>query len=330
MEENAKVSGFHSIDVIRYDGFTERMLSDLEVIITNFYNLPKVQAMIQFYDDLSNHLFNSPGAHDIDITPWSPELIQQLYRTYRSSGFVGTKQDMLSSIAKFIEIGSMEDYIAGFSDKKAVNVLGWQYLFKKHSADKHAHKSIFEIIQPNAVLNREPGFYFSHLFGDQFQIFQTDGGYTITSWNQNSGTLYFDFLYDFTENSDTEAVTETLFTLAFVGFNLVVTYSYDAVNKAKLHFSIHKTTLVTPEIQDLYILKLPFDTKGYDRVVWSYDKNTIQIRDLLSSVSIPNPIKSSPFSLNLGIPLDNKGTALREISYYRIQSTEDEQLFFLN
>ena len=49
-QENNKVSNFSEISTYKYDRFNEMVLSQLEQIIINFTNLPRVQALIQFYD----------------------------------------------------------------------------------------------------------------------------------------------------------------------------------------------------------------------------------------------------------------------------------------
>lgn len=323
MEENAKVTGFHSIDSIRFEGFTEQLLSEFERVIASFYQQPTMQAMATFHDDLRAHIYCTSRCHSIDLSPFAPELIKQLFRAYRDAGFKGTVTDMFLSIVKLIEIGSHDDVLAGISQHHALNILGWQYLFNAHRCDKQAHSRIFDLIQPHDALNREPVFHFDACLPEYYDVYK-EHGYTIPGWNRLSGTLFFDFLYDNTSADESKVVE--LFSINFLTYKLWFDVNYSKSVKGHLQIRREQNNTFTL----LTEIELPFEGHGYDRFLLSFVHDELLIRDLLKTVRIKNFFVGSPLSLHLEAPLGHTGTAMREISYYRTATSPDEQLFFLN
>ena len=119
-QENNKVSNFSEISTYKYDRFNEMVLSQLEQIIINFTNLPRVQALIQFYDTVDKHIFHEPKAHGFSINPYKSELINQLYQVYLNFGYTGDVKQMLFSFIKNIEIATHEDINYGWDKTKAL------------------------------------------------------------------------------------------------------------------------------------------------------------------------------------------------------------------
>ena len=334
MEENAQVSGFYSIETVRYQGFNEQLLSELERIVYAFYQKPKVQALMNFYDDLHNHIFNSPSAHNLDIAQFAPELIQQLYKTFRERGFHGSVYDMLMAIAKFIDIGSLNDIKLGTSRVKAVNAIGWKYIFQKHATNKKAHPPRFEVFQPDASFNVYPSWGFNHLFKEQFDIF-TEEGYTLPAWNLREGTQTFEFSYSLLQ----EWETFHLFSLS--NPNGDVTCSLQKMNTKTSLGNILVEWKNADKYTTLFSIPLPIEPIGVNRVVLAYNNSILIYRDIhtinqfVFTSDIPNPLTSknlSPIALMLGAPLQQKAApiAMRDIAYYHTKATEQEQVFFLN
>ena len=324
METNASITGWTSVDTIRFIGFSERVMSDLEIIIQNFYKLPKVQAMMQFGEDLRVHLYQSPNDHDLDISPWHDRLIKQLYRTYRLSGYTGSIKDMLFSIDKVIDIAKHVDITAGYTKTKAVDLGGWRWLFDKHSTERLSHYDRFDDLQPSEVLNLYPGFSFSHFIKENFDPYKTTG-YPIDSWNDSAGTLLVDLHYDLS-NVGTIIQQFNILSLEFATTSFLIRLIAKAGSFKCRGYVVDKTSGAETA---LFTTTLPVDPIGYTPLLLVYADKKITIRDLLSNITIGNPFSEAPYKLKLFQPLGETGTCIREVTYYREAATTAQQLFFL-
>lgn len=61
---DSKVTGFGMITTARYEGFTERILSEFERILDKLSDSDKVHTVTDFYTKLYKHL-QDPAGHDI-------------------------------------------------------------------------------------------------------------------------------------------------------------------------------------------------------------------------------------------------------------------------
>lgn len=329
-QEQSTVSGFHSYDAVKYHGFTSKNMSDLERIIATFTHLPKTQAVLAFYDQIRDHLGEKDG-HHLDISQLSDELVRQLFYTYRQMGYTGSREDMIHAMVKTIEVGSVDDVLAGMSTKKAVNVPGWLAKFKEHSTDPEAHASFFDSLLPNDALNVDPDFYISYFFGEQNFLLEEEG-YTITDWNKKHGTLYMALAYNFTDV--TSVVEQTFLTLKFLNRTIDFVVSYEpSIHKANVF--LYETNKITKKI--LGAITLPFEDKGYDRLVLIHEQDKCFLRSMLvTTPTFDNPFgNDTPIALELAAPIQLNANAkdkitIREVAHYPIAASISEQLFFLN
>lgn len=331
MSENTAVSGFHTLDTTQYLGFTEKFISTFEEILTNFTQLPKTQAILSFYDTLTQHI-RDPQAHDLDLSAISGELVKQLYRAYRDNGFTGSITDMLLGIIKTIEIATIEESKLGVDVTKAINVPDWQAIYQQHQTNRRAHRHIYETLQPYAAFNHAPSFYLSYYFQQQNELYEEDG-YTITRWNPNEGTIYTHFGLSYHDSNE----------IMHNGMGIMDLWSLSAIDRittCRIYFDVASTvayvyletqwrnsgrTHITP------YLALPFSTDIEEKLVVIYRHDQITLRNSLASITTTNQLgTTAPYLLTLSQPLLARGTGIREISHYDVAADQNEQLFFLN
>ena len=316
--ENNKVSNFSEISSHKYDKFNEMVLSQLEQIIINFTNLPRVQALIQFYDTVNNHIFHEPKAHGFSINPYKSELINQLYQVYLNFGYTGDAKQMLFSFIKNIEIATHEDINYGWDKTKALPLSGWNTLFKKHDDNPKAHQELYDLFNQYGVKFLEPYFYFNYCGLDNDVLFnQTD--FTIDKWNQNRGTLYCEF------NLNKSNITDNVLTL----FRLK---ALDKEIKFEVQVIDEKLYLAFNSGSNIYLLKSPIETKGLDRFIITYDENMCEFRNLIDHKVIEdfNFNHFNPFVMHGDLNISHNDTAIRELAYYPVVTRSNDQLFFLN
>jgi hypothetical protein len=70
MTDNSKITGFDTLSTLRFEGFTERNMSELEQILLNLDKSESIQNIKDFYINLYNHIHSTRG-HDIDLSGYS-------------------------------------------------------------------------------------------------------------------------------------------------------------------------------------------------------------------------------------------------------------------
>lgn len=334
--QDSSISHFHSISTVEYSGFTSQNMSDFERIIMAYTKMPKTQAMMTFYDRLQRHIADAK-AHNLDIDDLQDSLITQLYYIYRNLGFTGTREDMIVAMIKTIEVGTIDQCLAGVNPIAGVTVPGWLTMCSKHENDPKAHDSFFNSLLPNDALNEDPDFYLSSFFGEQNYLIENDG-YTITSWNPNKGTFYLSLSYDF-RAEPLGTTNGKVITLDFLNFTLDFTIknnSNDPLKRA-LILKIDKIDKTTQTVKYIGKVDLAFADEGYDRILLIYDHGTCRLRSMTDTADLNyDPLDGQvPIALYLNSPLKarsdkNDIVALKEVAHYSIAASITEQLFFLN
>ena len=316
--EYSRVTSFSEISPYKYDGFNENILSQLVQIVVNFTNLPRVQALIQFYDTVNNHIFHEPKAHNFSITPYKSELLNQLYQVYLNFGYTGDIKQMLFSFIKNIEIASHEDINFGWNKTKALNLQGWNTLFQKHDSNPKAHQELYDLFNQYGVKTLEPYFYFNCCGLDNNNLFNQND-FTIDQWNQNRGTLYCEISINKSDLSDNEL---TLFTINSLKQNI----------NFKIQIIDEKLYLVFNTGSNSYLLKSPINTYGIDRFILTYDEKGCEFRNIVDHVEIKDFkfIDFEPYAIHGDLNISKNKTAIRELAYYPVVTKSNDQLFFLN
>lgn len=155
MTDNSKITGFDTLSTLRFEGFTERNMSELEQILLNLDKSESVQNIKDFYINLYNHIRDTKG-HDIDLSEYSDTFLYQLYEVYRRYGNKDSISEMLLQVEKNVTIATNKDIDAGFNDTKAVTAKQFKSIFQKHLDNPRAHRTIYDKLVPKATFTGIP------------------------------------------------------------------------------------------------------------------------------------------------------------------------------
>lgn len=314
-----KVTGFQSITPNRHVGWNDKLISEFERIIRNFYKLPFVQALTKFHDDLYRHIHFSPDGHQIDISPWIDELLGNLYVIYRDWGYPGTRKDMLKAIYKELPIGTPTDIKEAYRSDLAITAQGWQEYFDKHKQSLTVHQNLHLELQPCDPPDTQPSLYFSN----QFPQYVPNDPIPFETWKDTEGAIVYDFHYDLLQGQEQSG---RIFSLTSDSFELYASYFYDGIKTLHL-----KHTLYTKE--DEIILReveVPWGSKAHVDVALTYRYNEIIVRDLFGTDKYNATLGVDPVTLTLNQPVNQFGTGLKEWMYYPSYMSGRQLLFFVN
>lgn len=155
MTDNSKITGFDTLSTLRFEGFTERNMSELEQILLNLDKSESVQNIKDFYINLYNHIRDTRG-HEIDLAEYSDTFLYQLYEVYRRYGNKDSISEMLLQVEKNVTIATNKDIDAGFNDTKAVTAKQFKSIFQKHLDNPRAHRTIYDKLVPKATFTGIP------------------------------------------------------------------------------------------------------------------------------------------------------------------------------
>lgn len=99
------ISGFNDYSSYRFEGFTDRNMTDILSILNTISKDDRYQKMSTLLDTLRQHLLATDNAHDFDLTDMSAEVISTLYKLYRKHGYKGSVKDMLNAVNKEVKLG---------------------------------------------------------------------------------------------------------------------------------------------------------------------------------------------------------------------------------
>ncbi len=324
MEENATMSGFTGYDTVKFTGFNDRVLTNLESIINAFIQLPKVQAATQFYDALKQHISLCKEPHQLTMDVYKAKLIMLLYKYYRNVGYTGTVSDMLRSIVKNIEIASDEEVAEGYDYQKAVNTVSWRKLFAAHLDNVAAHQQLVDTYAPNPAINLEPAFYFSYSFGSLNNIYREEN-YTPTQWNRRAGTLFLGYHYDFEGEELEDESYMDLIRLTFLGFYVKLYVKYDHLESKR--YLVLETNYSGE--WETFSLELIDNLSGTEQILLIYQNHQLVMKSADNEITINDPFHHTvPTDLSFYSPITED--SLRELAYYPVAIDATEQKFFLN
>ncbi len=329
MEENAKISGFHTIATRKPINFNEINTSELERILNSFILSPEFITIKKFFENLDYHLTDTAPFH-INMQNYKNDLVEQLFQIYIQAGYSGEYKDMLNSIVKDIDVASNEIARIGVSTTQAMTAQQFKNFFKKHVESIGSHYHLFQPFRIKANWNLMPLIHFTSDYKEDYNPYIEDG-YTVTEWNPTSGTIIIDFKYI------TDLPKEILvfhFEDPVIRDNILTTESgvitfrtvpYEQVMYIadKVHNKSANTTAIP----------MTFDTRyGSDRLIISYDLNQTFIRTLTNNViSEFNLFHHNITSLEFKQELGGEGqSSINEFAYYNVAADETEAVFLLN
>lgn len=291
MTDNSKITGFDTLSTLRFEGFTERNMSELEQILLNLDKSESVQNIKDFYINLYNHIRDTKG-HDIDLLEYSDTFLYQLYEVYRRYGNKDSISEMLLQVEKNVTIATNKDIDAGFNDTKAVTAKQFKSIFQKHLDNPRAHRTIYDKLVPKATFTGIPTLSYINLT-NALNVDVSDLLCTIY------GTIVVKYIDNGTDYSVLSLQGNTNINISLENHALFINVGN---NKQKLN-----------RYMDL--------TK--DTLVVSYKNNVLT---LATTKEITEIVLDTELSINT----INTGIQTHRLVYYPQQATVDEIRFLLN
>ena len=291
MTDNSKITGFDTLSTLRFEGFTERNMSELEQILLNLDKSESVQNIKDFYINLYNHIRDTKG-HDIDLSEYSATFLYQLYEVYRRYGNKDSISEMLLQVEKNVTIATNKDIDAGFNDTKAVTAKQFKSIFQKHLDNPRAHRTIYDKLVPKATFTGIPTLSYINLT-NALNIDVSD------LWCTIYGTIVVKYIDKGTDYSVLSLQGNTNINISLENHALFINVGN---NKQKLN-----------RYMDL--------TK--DTLVVSYKNNVLT---LATTKEITEIVLDTELSINT----INTGIQTHRLVYYPQQATVDEIRFLLN
>lgn len=291
MTDNSKITGFDTLSTLRFEGFTERNMSELEQILLNLDKSESVQNIKDFYINLYNHIRDTKG-HDIDLSEYSDTFLYQLYEVYRRYGNKDSISEMLLQVEKNITIATNKDIDAGFNDTKAVTAKQFKSIFQKHLDNPRAHRTIYNKLVPKATFTGIPTLSYINLT-NALNIDVSD------LWCTIYGTIVVKYIDNGTDYSVLSLQGNTNINISLENHALFINVGN---NKQKLN-----------RYTDL--------TK--DTLVVSYKNNVLT---LATTKEITEIVLDTELSINT----INTSIQTHRLVYYPQQATVDEIRFLLN
>jgi hypothetical protein len=316
MTDNSKLTGFDTLSTLRFEGFIERNIYEIEQILLNLAKSDKVQNIKNLYINLHNHIHSTNG-HNLDMSEYERNFISQLYEVYRRYGNNGSMEDMLLQVEKHVNISANRDIDAGFNSTKAVTAPQLKKVFNEHIKNPQAHRAIYNALVPRATFTGTPILSVINSINEDHEI-------DISSvWCNCSGTIVVK--YTDTEHPSITGVTDDtipetvrLYNILYMsGSGYVALYTTnDPDNKYRLYLNIDSTTLEIPRYTEL----------GKDTIVISYN-------DRLMRIATTKEITDIPLRAPLNINTIDTGVDRVQVSrfvYYNQSADSDEIRFLLN
>lgn len=314
-----KVSEFHTIEALNSAGISESSIAELNHIVHNLLQDPRTLKALSFTDELDKHLRNT-NAHDIKLNQSAPDLIIELYNSYRDAGYTGTIQDMCIAIEKDVTVASHSTMVNAWSDTEAVNTKEWRWRFNQHFNNTDAHKELLDIFRPQYCLNISPILSLDYRYISTERVNLTS--YPIDYWNEPDGTINIEICFNYKEDIDKDIIRlvadTTEFTVHLHIANEVVTITCGFTGSDPMG-TIRYTT--EDRLPEAFI----------ERISITYNRNRYAIRDLFKTFNIIRPAGDFiPHTLKTELPLRKDHNSLRTLSIYREGISISEQNFFLN
>lgn len=308
MTDNSKITGFDTLSTFRFEGFTERNMSELEQILHNLDKSDSVQNIKDFYTNLYNHVHSS-GGHNIDLSEHEITFLGKLYEVYRRYGNSGSMSDMLHRIEKNITIATNRDIAAGFNDTKAVTAGQFKTVFSKHVDNATAHRRIYDALVPKATFTGTPTVALIGIDRDTLLDNTHDFWYT------NYGTLVLKYRDPDGHRNSGIIVDETTYDLLTIQGNINITLSMTnrPEDAHKLFLQINDDTQEIPR----------YTTLAKDTLVMCYNGNNLCIGTTkeMTDIVLPDILNVSGIIVS---PYVNR------FVYYPQSATADEMRFLLN
>lgn len=312
MTDNSKLTGFDTLSTLRFEGFIERNISEIEQILLNLAKSDNVQSIKNLYINLHNHIHSTNG-HNIDMSAYERDFINQLYEVYRRYGNTGSMNDMLLQVEKHISVATNRDIDAGYNTTKAVTAPQFKNVFNKHIQNPQAHRVIYNALVPRATFTGVPTIA---LMDNNDSVWLDN---TPEFWCNHSGTLVLKYRDPDGTNYSGSALPELVVETEYLLLTLQGNVSIDLFmtnhpsDRHKLFIRINDVVQELPRYESL--------TK--DTLVMTYvgDKLYIGTTKEITEITLPDILNVDGIGILMYV---------HRFIYYPQQATADEIRFLLN
>ena len=312
MTDNSKLTGFDTLSTLRFEGFIERNISEIEQILLNLAKSDNVQSIKNLYINLHNHIHSTNG-HNIDMSAYERDFINQLYEVYRRYGNTGSMNDMLLQVEKHISVATNRDIDAGYNTTKAVTAPQFKNVFNKHIQNPQAHRVIYNALVPRATFTGVPTIA---LMDNNDSVWLDN---TPEFWCNHSGTLVLKYRDPDGTNYSGSALPELVVETEYLLLTLQGNVSIDLFMTNRPS-DIHKLFI---RINDV-VQELPrYESLTKDTLVMAYvgDKLYIGTTKEITEITLPDILNVDGIGILMYV---------HRFIYYPQQATADEIRFLLN
>lgn len=309
---DSTVSGFHTIDTRRFEGFTPQNLDEFNRILLSIKKNDKFHFLETFRQQIESHIAN-PAGHLLSFSLLEDEIVDHLYVMYTDRGYTGSKLDMLENFHKNIEVGNNDDIKAGISFEKAMSTVFWKQWFDEHNDGLGSHMTIRRAFYPVNTVNKVAAL--------SVNDYNPVKELTIDkNWNSSEMTVTFD--YDCSKK-----VTGSLFDIYFDDDKLMEIVGSDTGVKL---------------IYDDISLALDFPVGiGVNQYLIYFTSDKLVFRDVLNRKVITNaesnsgntvryPFTGSATSIVFTSTAGDFGSYIPRFSVFPGSIRDSEELFFVN
>lgn len=312
MTDNSKLTGFDTLSTLRFEGFIERNISEIEQILLNLAKSDNVQSIKNLYINLHNHIHSTNG-HNIDMSAYERDFINQLYEVYRRYGNTGGMNDMLLQVEKHISVATNRDIDAGYNTTKAVTAPQFKNVFNKHIQNPQAHRVVYNALVPRATFTGVPTIA---LMDNNDSVWLDN---TPEFWCNHSGTLVLKYRDPDGTNYSGSALPELVVETEYLLLTLQGNVSIDLFMTNRFS-DIHKLFI---RINDV-VQELPrYESLTKDTLVMTYvgDKLYIGTTKEITEITLPDILNVDGIGILMYV---------HRFIYYPQQATADEIRFLLN
>lgn len=312
MTDNSKLTGFDTLSTLRFEGFIERNISEIEQILLNLAKSDNVQSIKNLYINLHSHIHSTNG-HNIDMSAYERDFINQLYEVYRRYGNTGSMNDMLLQVEKRISVATNRDIDAGYNTTKAVTAPQFKNVFNKHIQNPQAHRVVYNALVPRATFTGVPTIA---LMDNNDSVWLDN---TPEFWCNHSGTLVLKYRDPDGTNYSGSALPELVVETEYLLLTLQGNVSIDLFMTNRFS-DMHKLFI---RINDV-VQELPrYESLTKDTLVMTYagDKLYIGTTKEITEITLPDILNVDGIGILMYV---------YRFIYYPQQASADEIRFLLN
>jgi hypothetical protein len=309
---DSTVSGFHTIDTRRFEGFTPQNLDEFNRILLSIKKNDKFNFLESFRQQIESHIAN-PAGHRLAFNLLEDEIVEQLYTLYTNSGYTGTKLDMLQSVYKNITVGDSDDVKAGIAFDKAMHVVFWKQWFDKHNDGLDSHMTIRKAFYPVNTVNKVAAVNINDYNPTKEVTFDK---------NWNSSEMTINFTYDFSTKVNGELfmiIFDNDTSMEITGSDTGVTVTYED----------YSATIDFPENLTIDKYLIYFDN---EKLVFrdALTRKIISSSDSTDSSDAVRIIDGTATSITFASTAGDFGSSIPWFSAFAGSIRESEELFYVN